>query len=191
MSDERAAARSENPTLSVRFDRYQADLGLSQEDADLLTGNESAGDFFEAALAEHDDAASVAAWIVTDVRGLLEGRTLLDLPFGGAELGRLAALVEAGTVTRRAAKDVLARMAEEGGEPSELVRAMGLEAVSDASELEAVVDGVLSEWPEKVEEYRRGNANLIGLFVGEVMKKTRGAADPKVARRLLTERLDS
>ncbi|MBT8488032.1 MAG: glutamine--tRNA ligase/YqeY domain fusion protein, partial [Gemmatimonadetes bacterium] len=78
VSDERAAARSNNATLAARFERYQADLGLSQEDADLLTGSEAAGDFFEAALAEHDDAASVAAWIVTDVRGLLEGRTLLD-----------------------------------------------------------------------------------------------------------------
>lgn len=191
ISDERADARAGNPALEARFQRYQTELGLSREDADLLTGNEGAGDFFEHALAEHDDAPSVAAWIVTDVRGLLEGRTLLDLPFGGPELGRLAALVDAGTVTRRAAKDVLARMAEEGGEPAELVKAMGLEAVSDASELEAVVHAVLTEWPEKVEEYREGNPNLIGLFVGEVMKKTRGAADPKVARQLLTERLDS
>ncbi|NNL31343.1 MAG: hypothetical protein HKO77_09980 [Gemmatimonadetes bacterium] len=94
-------------------------------------------------------------------------------------------------MTRRAAKDVLARMVDEGGEPRELVQAMGLEAVSDASELEAVVDAVLAEWPAKVEEYRGGNSNLIGLFVGEVMKKTRGAADPKLARQMLTERLDS
>lgn len=191
ISDERAEARSANPALAARFERYQSELGLSREDADLLTGSGAAGDFFEAALAEHDDPPTVAAWIVTDVRGLLEGRTLVDLPFGGPELGRLSALVEEGTVTRRAAKDVLACMADEGGEPMVLIRSMGLEAVSEASELEAVVDGVLSEWPDKVEEYRSGNRNLIGLFVGEVMKKTRGAADPKVVRQLLNERLDS
>ncbi|MDX1495506.1 MAG: glutamine--tRNA ligase/YqeY domain fusion protein, partial [Longimicrobiales bacterium] len=191
VGEERAEARADNPTLAARFRRYQEELGLSRQDADLLTGSEAAGDFFEAALTEHDDAPSVAAWIVTDVRGLLEGRTLVDLPFGGPELGRLAGLVDEGAVTRRAAKDVLARMATEGGEPADLVREMGLEAVSDASELEAVVDGVLAEWPEKVEEYREGNKNLMGLFVGEVMKKTRGAADPKVARTLLNERLES
>ncbi len=190
ISDERADARADDPVLAARFRRYQEELGLSREHADLLTGTAAAGDFFEAALAEHDDAPSLAAWIVTDVRGLLEGRTLLDLPFGGPELGRLAALVDEGAVTRRAAKDVLARMAGEGGDPAQLVEAMGLEAVSSAEELEGVVDEVLSSWPEKVAEYREGNRNLMGLFVGEVMKKTRGAADPGVARTLLTERLE-
>ncbi|MDH3271534.1 MAG: glutamine--tRNA ligase/YqeY domain fusion protein [Gemmatimonadota bacterium] len=187
----RAIAREEDATLRDRFTRYQQELGLSREHADVLTRTRRVGDFFEAALAEHDDPVGVAAWLVTDVRGLLDGRTLGDLPFGGRELGRLAALVANGSVTRRAAKDVLARLAEQGGDPRALVAEMGLEALADTDQLSGIVDGVLAAWPGKVEEYRAGNENLIGLFVGEVMKVSKGAADPRVARTMLIERLRS
>ena len=191
ISEERSRAREADEVLMDRFDRYRSQLELPEEHADLLTGTRGAGEFFEAALAEHDDPAGIAAWVVTDVRGVLEGRTLAELPFGGAALGRLAALVADGKVSRRAAKDVLGRMAEEGGEPADLVDSMGLAAVSDTAELASVVDGVLSAWPEKVEEYRAGRKQLVGLFVGEVMKATGGAADPGAVRTLLSERLDS
>jgi len=81
-------------------------------------------------------------------------------------------------------------MAAGGGDPAELIEEMGLTAVSDADQLGAVIDSVLSNMPDKVEAYRGGKTNLIGLFIGEVMKATNGAADPKAARTLLSERLD-
>ena len=190
MGGGRVAARAADSELAARFERYTAELGLTSEQADLLTGSVGAGDFFEAALGEHDDPSAIAAWIVTDVRGLLGGGVLSDLPFAGAELGRLVDLVASGTVSRRAAKDVLERMAEGGGDPAALVKEMGLTTLSDQAALATVVDGVLVEWPEKVDEYRGGKKSLIGLFVGEVMKATRGAADPEVVRTLLSERLD-
>ena len=190
-ADERAVARAADPELASRFARYREELGLSEEHADLLTGAVAVGDFFEAALAEHADAEAVAAWIVNDLRGLLDGRTLGELPFDGDGLGRLAALVAGGKVSRRAAKDVLARMVEDGGEAAELVESMGLGKVTDRDVLAAIVDAVLADWPDKVEEYRGGNRNLIGLFVGETMKASRGAADPKTVRALLETRLDA
>jgi Asp-tRNA(Asn)/Glu-tRNA(Gln) amidotransferase B subunit len=176
--------------LAERFERYQRELGMPPETADVLTAEPAVGAFFEDALAVHDDADVVSSWIVTDLRGLLDGRSIEDLPFTGGALGGLAGLVEAGSVSRRAAKDVLARMVSEGGQPAELVEAMGLSTMS-AGALEAAVDDVLARWPAKVEEYRSGKKNLIGMFVGEVMKATGGAADPKTARTLLMERLDS
>ncbi len=127
---------------------------------------------------------------MTDLRGLVEDGRVEALPFEGAALGRLAAMVADGRVTRRAAKDVLARMVEEGGDPDSLVKEMGLEKVADRDALEPVVEEVLAAWPEKVQEYRDGNQNLLGLFIGQVMKKTQGAADPRRTRELLTERLD-
>jgi glutaminyl-tRNA synthetase len=190
VGEERSRARAADPVLTARFERYRTELGLSEEHADLLTANGAAGDFFEAALAEHADVAAVAAWVVTDVRGVLEGRGIDELPFDGAALGRLSRLVGDGVLSRRAAKEVMARMAVEGGEPAALVEAMGLAALSDRTELGAVVDDVLSAWPDKVAEYRGGRTQLVGLFVGEVMKATRGAADPKAVRSLLSERLD-
>jgi glutaminyl-tRNA synthetase len=187
---DRAAARGANPELAARFDRYVGELGVSAEHADVLTASIEEADFFEAALAEHGDPATVAAWIVIDLRGIAGDRSPGDMPFGGEGLGRLSALVEAGRVSRRAGKTVLARMVEQGGDPAALVSEMGVERVTDAAALGPIVDGVLGAWPEKVDAYRAGNANLIGLFVGEVMKATAGAADPRAVRALLEERLD-
>ncbi len=189
VSEERSARRAADPALAERFRSYQEEMGLSEEYADLLSGRPETGDFFEAALAEHDDPETVSSWLVTDVRALLDGRTLEDLPFGGAEIGRLVGLVARGDVSRRAGKDVLARMAEDGGDPAEWVERLGLTRVG-ADELGPFVDRVLADWPDKVEAYRAGKTQLIGLFVGEVMKATGGAADPKAVRALLTERLD-
>jgi glutaminyl-tRNA synthetase len=171
------------------LERYVGELGVSAEHADVLTAYIGDADFFEAALTEHGDPATVAAWIVIDLRGIAGDRSPGDMPFGGEALGRLSALVEAGHVSRRAAKSVLARMVEQGGDPAALVAEMGVEKVTDSAALGPIVDGVLGAWPEKVEAYREGNANLIGLFVGEVMKATSGAADPQAVRALLQERL--
>jgi glutaminyl-tRNA synthetase len=141
-------------------------------------------------LAEHDDAPTTASWMVNDLRGVLAGRAVAELPFNGGAFGALVGLVSEGVISRRAGKDVLAEMAERGGDPREIIRRLGLEKVSDAASMDRVVDEVLSAWPEKVKEYRAGKTNLLGLFVGEVMKATGGAADPKLAKQRLVERLE-
>ena len=190
VSEQRATARTADPSLAARFERYATELGLSIEHADLLSASHATGDFFEAALQAHAEPSEVAAWMVTDLRGLRGDRALAGLPFGGEALGALAALVAGGRVSRRAAKDVLARMVEQGGDPSDLVAEMGLEQVDDHEALQSVISQVLEAWPDKVDDYRAGKKNLIGLFVGEVMKATRGAADPKAVRGLLTTSLE-
>jgi len=190
VSDERTTAREADPVLGARFSRYRDDLGLDLADADVLTGNRPIGDLFEAALGVHDDAPEVAAWVVNDVRALLDERTADTLAFDGAALGRLVAMVAEGAVSRRAAKTVLERMEEGGGDPAAIVEELGLARVADASELEPVVTDVLAAWPEKVAEYRGGNRNLLGLFMGQVMKATGGSADPALARQLLQKNLD-
>jgi Asp-tRNA(Asn)/Glu-tRNA(Gln) amidotransferase B subunit len=80
-------------------------------------------------------------------------------------------------------------MVDEGGEPEEWIESMGLERVSDADELGAIIESVLAGRPDKVAEYREGKTGLIGFFVGQVMKESRGAADPATAKRMLSERL--
>jgi glutaminyl-tRNA synthetase len=191
VSGEREGKRRADSELASRMSRYVEDLGVAPEHADVLTGSRAASDFFEAALAKHDDAPTTASWMVNDLLGVLAGRTLVELPFNGEAFGSLVGLVSEGVISRRAGKDVLAEMAERGGDPPEIVRRLGLEKVTDAASMDRVVDEVLSAWPQKVLEYRAGKTNLIGLFVGEVMKATRGAADPKLAKRLLTERLEA
>jgi len=185
-----SAARVQDRAFSARVGRYTGELGVSAEHAEFLADQPDWAGVFEAALAESDDAAGLASWIVNDLRGLLSEGDLADLPFGGSEVGRLVALVEQGSVTRRAAKDVLARMVEEGGDPAELIETMGLTKLTDPAELAEVADSVLAKWPDKVTEYRAGKKALLGLFVGEVMKKTGGAADPETAKAILTSRLE-
>jgi glutaminyl-tRNA synthetase len=180
--------RAQDAAVVARATRYRDQLGVLAEHAEVLAG---APEFFETALSVHGNAPDIASWIAVDLRGLLDGRAFHDLPFDGAALGRLAWLVESGRLSRRAGKDVLARMAREGGDPERLVDEMGLAKVSDPDALGAAVDAVLARWPDKVAEFREGKSSLLGLFVGEVMKHTRGAADPVAAKRILTERLAS
>jgi Asp-tRNA(Asn)/Glu-tRNA(Gln) amidotransferase B subunit len=170
--------------------RYVEELGVATEDADVLTGSRAVSDFFEAAFGVHGDGGAVASWMVNDLRGLMGERTIAEVGLAPAAFGRLVAMVDAGLITRRAGKDVLAEMLAHGGEPDEIVEQAGLEKVADTGVLEAVVQDVLAAWPDKVTEYRSGKRGLIGLFVGEVMKVTRGAADPKVVRSVLEERLE-
>jgi len=191
VSDERASLRSTNADMAARFERYQAEWGLSAEHADLLTDSLATAAFFEAAVAVHPTPTDLAAWMVTDLRGLLGARTLPDLPITGEALGKLGALVDSGRLTRRAGKDVLARLVADGGDPETLMTEMGLERVGDSDALQSAVETVLAAWPEKAEEYRAGRRNLIGLFVGEVMKATGGAADPHSVRTMLTKRLEN
>ena len=190
VNESREAARAADPRLMARFERYGDDLGLTFEQADLLTTSLEVSDFFEKALTVYDEPAEVAGWLTTDVRGLLGARRLKDLTFDGEGLGQLVALVAADRLSRRAGKDVLARMIDEGGDPDQLIVEMGLEKISDLSALDSVIEEILAAWPEKVIEYQAGKSGLIGMFVGEVMKSTNGAADPKVARDLLLNKLD-
>ncbi|MDT8368198.1 MAG: glutamine--tRNA ligase/YqeY domain fusion protein [Longimicrobiales bacterium] len=190
ISDERAAARAADGTLAERFARYRDALGLTLEEADLLTGTREIGNLFEAALVEHDAPGDVASWVVNDVRALLGARSPGELGFDGASLGRLVAMVARDEVSRRAAKEVLEAMDSTGRDPETVVAERGLAKISDAAELEPVVCDVLAAWPGKVAEYRAGNHNLLGLFMGEVMKATRGSADPGRARNLLIRALE-
>ena len=185
------AAREADPELERRRERYVADLGLRPEDADVLTGSRGTSDFFEEVLAGGTGAQDAAAWIVNDVRGLL-GEDGLEAPsFAPAAMAELLGMVAAGEVSRIAAKEVLAEMASSGEGPRRIVEARGLEKVSDEGKLAAAVDDVLSAWPAKVDEYRSGKSGLVGFFVGEVMRATERAADPKLTKRLIEERLNA
>jgi glutaminyl-tRNA synthetase len=185
----RARVRSDSPTLSGRYSRYTEVLKLAEEDADVLTGDRALSDFFEAALGTHKDARSVANWTVNELQGLLKDRPVTELPFDGATFGRLVALVDGGTVSSTAGKEVLAALVERGGDPAALVEQLGLTQLSDDSALAPIVDAVVAEHPDHVARYRAGNAGLLGFFVGQVMRRSGGKADPRRVNELLRARL--
>ncbi|MFW6198494.1 MAG: glutamine--tRNA ligase/YqeY domain fusion protein, partial [Acidobacteriota bacterium] len=189
-SEERDRARAQDPELAARFDRYREELGLSEQDADILSGDRAVAELFEAALEAHpDNPEGIANWIVHEVRRELEDRNVEELGFGGEQLGELVMLIDRGTISTNIAREVLTEMIERGGEPAAIVERRGLEQVGDPERLTPVVEGILESHPDKVREYRGGKTGLLGFFMGQVMRHTDGKADPEVAREILLQRL--
>ncbi len=187
--ESRRRAREQNPELAERFRRYQDELGLPEEDADVLTGDRTVNAFYEDALESDAPPGPTANWLIHELRGELQERNLTDLPFGGPELGALAQLVEDGTLSQPAARDVLARLIEEGGSPADIVEEEGLERIADRKRLEPLARRLADENAEEVERYRGGQEGLLGFFVGQVMEETSGRADPELAKEILRETL--
>jgi glutaminyl-tRNA synthetase len=185
-----AAEPPRSPQLEAARRRFEADLGIGTEEAEILSRDPATVGLVDAALAAGDaPAGSVANWIIHELPRVLGGRTLANLPFGGAALAELVALVEGGTVSSSAGREVLAEMARSGAAPSDIVANRGLEQVSDPGELEAVVDRVLAANPGKVQELRDGKTGLLGFFIGQVMKETRGTANPGLTKELVERRV--
>ena len=171
--------------------RFVDELGLSEEDADVLVADRDNADYFEA-VAKDRDAKAAANWVIHDLFGALNrsGLAIGEAPVGAADLGGLIDLIGTGTISGRIAKDVFEIMFETGRDARSIVAERGLEQVSDSGELEAIVDGILAERGDMVAEYRSGKTKLLGFFVGQVMKATQGKANPKTANEILRARLD-
>ncbi|PIE16484.1 MAG: glutamine--tRNA ligase [Proteobacteria bacterium] len=185
----RAKLRAADPSLKAAYQRLRAAHGLSEEDADVLSGDAALVAFFEEAAAGRD-AASVAKWLVNVLMAEIKERAVTELPFGGEAFGALVALVDADVISSTAAKTVLDEMVAGGGEPAALVDSLGLRQLDDRAALRAVIDELMTAHPDNVARYRQGNRKLRGFFVGQVMRATQGKANPKLVQELLTAALD-
>jgi len=185
----RAEARLRDPVLADRMSGWPAEHGISEADADLLTGDRATGDLFAAAVVEGPPATTVARWVVNELPPALGDRRLAETRITGAGLGALLVAVESGAITGPVAKEVLAEMLEGGGDPGRIVAERGLAQVSDEGAIAAIVDGVLAGNADKVDLYRDGRTALFGFFVGQVIRASQGKANPQVVQALLAERL--
>jgi glutaminyl-tRNA synthetase len=174
--------------VAARRDRYQDEFGVAPAEALQLASDPGLGRYFEAGLVAAGDGAVLAKWLVHEL-----GRERVDqgLPFDGAALGALVALVRGAQITATAGKLVLDHMLSSGEPPGELVARLGLSRVDDRAELEATIDTVLAAEAANVQSYRNGKTQLLGFFVGKVMAATGGRADAPVVREVLVRRLDS
>jgi glutaminyl-tRNA synthetase len=189
-ADVREGKRSRNPELAARYARYRDELGLGDEEADVLTGDMSVATLFEEAVAVHDAPKDVANWVINELSTHFEDGKADRLSFGGAELGSLVGLVSGGAISGKIGKEVLAIMLEDGGDPATIVADRGLEQITDAGTIEAAVDKVIAANPDKVEEYRAGRTGLAGFFVGQVMRETGGKASPELVQELVKTKLE-
>lgn len=184
--------RASLPELpEARRARFVAQFGLPETDAGVLTGDRGLADYFEAAVAAYPEPKKLANWIMTELLRELSaaGTTAAACAFRPGQLAALVRLVEQGTISGTVGKQVLAELFATGGDPAAHVQEKGLAQISDTSSLEAAVGEVLAAHPTECERYRAGERKLTGFFVGQVMKRTRGQANPKLVAELLAKKL--
>jgi len=186
------------PELQARADALVGEFGLSPVDAAILVRGSGDEAFYRAAVAawpgpvEGDaGAGSLANWLIHTLPPVRAGRSWEELPFDAEAFAALVALVADGTLSSRGGAEVLDILARDGGDPVEITRRLDLAQVSDDQALLPDVRAVVAEHPEKAEAWRGGKTGLLGFFMGQLMRRTGGKADPERARVLLEDELGS
>ncbi|MEG3976421.1 Asp-tRNA(Asn)/Glu-tRNA(Gln) amidotransferase subunit GatB [Microcoleus sp. herbarium8] len=172
--------------------RYETQLGLSPYDARVLTDDKAVAEYFEKTIAAGAVAKQAANWVMGDITAYLKNEKLAiaEIPFQPQDLTELLALIDAGTISGKIAKDILPELLANGGSPTKLVESKGLIQISDTGAIDRAIDAVLAANPKELEQYRAGKTKLLGFFVGKVMKETGGRADPKLTNELLATKLN-
>ncbi|MEO5656938.1 MAG: Asp-tRNA(Asn)/Glu-tRNA(Gln) amidotransferase subunit GatB [Nitrospiria bacterium] len=187
-----AAVRAGLPELpEAKRARFIADYGIEPYDAAVLTGSRALADYFEAAIRQGAPAKAAANWIMSELLALLnaEGADIESCRVTPAGLAALFGLIDAGTISGKIAKTVFEEMYRTGADPAAIVAARGLVQMSDSAELTSVIDQVIADSPKELAQYRAGKDKLFGFFVGQVMKRTQGKANPAAVNDLLKARL--
>ena len=189
-------ARRSLPELpDARCERFVRDYQIPLYDAEVLTARKDLADYYEKAVAAHDNAKAISNWVMGDVLRVVRERKLdaalviREWPVSPDNLAGLVRLIDDGRISGKIAKSVFEEMASSGAAPQAIVADKGLDQVSDDSVLAAAVDSVLGANADKVEQYRGGRDKLFGFFVGQVMKATEGKANPQKVNALLKEKL--
>ena len=185
-------SRLELPELpEQRRQRFMDELGLPCYDAEVLTANRALADYFEAGFAAHGNAKTVCNWIMGEItRALNDSGTAIEAcPITPEQLADLLKLVDDGTISGKIAKTVFDEMWRSGKAPKSIVEEQGLIQVSDSGAIETIIDEILAANAGQVDEYRGGKEKVFGFFVGQVMKASKGKANPSVVNALLLEKL--
>jgi aspartyl-tRNA(Asn)/glutamyl-tRNA(Gln) amidotransferase subunit B len=191
-SEQREGWRSELPELPAqKRHRYADQLGLSIYDARVLTEERQMAEYFEAAVATGADAKAVANWVTGDVAAHVNSNRLSyeSLPLKPEQLAELVQLIENSTISGKIAKEILPELLAQGGSAKAIVAEKGLGMISDPAAIAAIVAELLAAHPAEVEAFRGGKNKLQGFFVGQLMKRTGGKADPKLANQILLKAL--
>jgi aspartyl-tRNA(Asn)/glutamyl-tRNA(Gln) amidotransferase subunit B len=186
------SVREKMPELPAsRRRRFIASYGLREYDADVLTAHRPMSEYFEHVVASSGDARSAANWVMGDLSALLkqEGKEIENSPISAENLGGLIKLIASGKLSGKLAKEIFPKMAAAKEAAEAIMQREGLEQISDTGALGKIVDEVIAANPKQVEQYRGGKQQVIGFLVGQVMKASRGQADPAVVNKMLAEKL--
>ena len=177
----------------ARRERFIQEFGLSLQDAVVLVADKAVADYYEAALAAGGDPKIVANWVTGELFRLMNtaGLEIGGIRVAPEALVELIALVEAGKINNNTAKEVLEIMFETGRGAEEIVEERGLAQISDSSALEVLVERVIAENPQQVQKYLGGKEGLLGWFVGQVMRETKGQANAQMVNEMFRKRLEA
>ncbi len=177
--------RSTLPELpDERLARFVSEYGLPEYDAKILTDSRELADFFETAVKHCANAKKVSNWIMTELLRELKGEEISTCKISPEQLGKLLSMVEKGTISGKIAKTVFSELMETGKDPETVVKEKNLLQVSDEGELRAIVEEIVAANPTQAQQFREGKTKVMGFFVGQLMKQTKGKANPKMANEL-------
>ena len=184
--------RDELPELpGAKLKRIMDTYDLPIDDALFLTGTSTLADYYEECARSSGNPRLSANWIMGDLAYNLKnsGKDITECPVKSEQLSALIRTIDSGEISGKIAKTVFEEMFRTGEEPTSIIKRMGLVQVSDSASLEPVIDKIVAANPKQVEEFRSGKTKVIGFFVGQVMKETRGQANPKVVNEMLQKKL--
>jgi aspartyl-tRNA(Asn)/glutamyl-tRNA(Gln) amidotransferase subunit B len=175
----------------IRLKRFISDYSLPKYDAQVLTSSRELADYFESVLGETDDYKSASNWVMTEVLKTLNDQKIeiKDFTLSPINLGKLIKLINNNTISGKIAKDIFPEMIAANKNPEIIIKEKNLVQINDSGEIEIAIDKVLSQNPKDVAEYLSGKEKVIGFLVGQIMKETKGKANPQSVNQLLKEKL--
>jgi aspartyl-tRNA(Asn)/glutamyl-tRNA(Gln) amidotransferase subunit B len=176
----------------TKFKRFLTQYSLPEYDADILTQQKSIADYFEQVCTITQDFKSASNWIMTDVLGYINEHKIEieEFPVSAENLGRLINLISNGTISSKIAKEVFSIMIQSNQNPEIIVKEKNLVQISDEGELVKIIQSVLTKNQNQIEEYLSGKDKVLGFFVGQIMKETKGKANPQLVNQLLKTELE-
>ena len=173
-------------------ERYESEFNLPSSDAEVLTGEKTIADFFEESVKLLNKPKIISNWIMSELLRELneEGIGIEKATVTPALLVELVKLIEDGTISGKIGKTVFSEMYKTGKSPNDIVKEKGLIQITDEGEIEKIIDSIIENSPNEVEKYRAGKKGLMGFFVGQVMKETRGKANPGIVNKILVKKLE-
>ena len=185
--------RAEIPELpDARKKRYVEEIGLPEYDAEVLTSSKAMADFFEKTIEKGADTKQASNWIMGDILGYMNKhlKELDELAITPDGLAKMIQLINDGTISSKIAKRVFAHLVENGGDPEQFVKDEGLVQISDEGQLTEIVAKILDENEQSIIDYKDGKGRALGFLVGQVMKETKGQANPQMVNKILVEEIN-
>ncbi len=178
---------------SKKRNKYVSQFGLSAYDARVIADEISMANFFEETVANGAEVKLASNWVTSDIVGYLKSNKLSfsELKLSPKNLAEMINMISKNIISGKIAKEILPELIKKNISPKKLVEEKGLAMISDSSSILPIIDELINEHPNEVQAFKNGKTKLLGFFVGQLMKRTKGKADPKLANKLLMEKLNS